>query len=123
MHAADRDAFTAFDMHATTSADIDRQLATDELTCVFLWGDDCYNCDIAKGQMLLHESRVASLPVRWLHANVYRDAKLRDRFALHGVPAFFFFRAGKRLGRITGWPGIDAFCKAVLGLTNPPVAT
>ena len=51
--------------------------------------------------------------MRWLHANVYDDPEMGNRFGLHGVPAFFVFRGSRRLGRITGWPGGEAFIRAV----------
>lgn len=116
MATIDPDAFTLFGMQPVDNATADERFAAAGLTCVFLWGDDCFNCDIAKKHMVSHQARIAALPMRWLHANAYRDVGLRDRFALHGVPAFFFYRDGRKLGRITGWPGIDAFCRAVDGL-------
>ena len=32
---------------------------------------------------------------------------------LHGVPTWFFFHRGKRLGRATGWHGLGQFQAAV----------
>jgi hypothetical protein len=32
---------------------------------------------------------------------------------LHGVPTWFFFNRGKRLGRATGWHGLGQFEAAV----------
>ncbi len=111
---AKADALEVFGMAPAGFETLDTMLAADRgLTCVYLWGYDCFNCDIAKKQMLLNRSRVEALGLRWLHCNVYDDTRVRDRFALHGVPAFFFFRTGRKLGRITGWPGIGAFCEAV----------
>jgi hypothetical protein len=108
------DALEVFEMTAVASDGLDAALVDSAgLTCVYLWGYDCFNCDIAKKQMLLNQPRVEALGLRWLECNVYDDTRMRDRFALHGVPAFFFFRRGRRLGRITGWPGIAAFCEAV----------
>jgi hypothetical protein len=107
------DALEVFGMAPVGSETLDATLAVPGLTCVYLWGLDCFNCDIAKKQMLLNQARVEALGLRWLHCNVYDDVRVRDRFALHGVPAFFFFRNGRKLGRITGWPGIGAFCEAV----------
>ncbi|CAN5216878.1 thioredoxin family protein [soil metagenome] len=114
MSGAGSDALEAFAMQAVASDALDGVLAAAPgLVCVYLWGYDCFNCDIAKGQMLLNESRVKALGFDWLECNVYADTRMRDRFALHGVPAFFFFQGGRKLGRITGWPGIAAFCEAV----------
>jgi hypothetical protein len=83
------------------------------LTVLFLWGLDCPNCDVAKREMLLDVQRYQWPEVRWLHDNVYADPDMSTRFSLHGVPTFFLFRDAKRLGRITSWPGGEAFVEAV----------
>ena len=57
--------------------------------------------------------RLLGLQLDWLHADVYAQPALGLRFSLHGVPAFFFFHRGRRLGRITGWPGSAGFFAAV----------
>jgi len=54
-----------------------------------------------------------ALGLTWFEANVYRDEALGLRFGLHGVPTFVLFRGGKRLGRITGWPGLPQFTQAI----------
>lgn len=79
------------------------------LTILFLWGRDCPNCDIAKRAMLLAQGRLQWPGVRWLHDNVYDDPVMGTRFGLHGIPAFFVFRGERKIGRITAWPGADAF--------------
>ncbi|WP_245591406.1 thioredoxin family protein [Derxia gummosa] len=112
--------FARLDMRATSSASLDADLAAagDRLVAIYLWGEDCFNCGIFKQQAMQQIERIDGLGLRWLHADVYADAGLGRRFALHGVPAFFFFKDGKRLGRITGWPGIGAFVNAVRELQS-----
>ncbi len=107
--------FEAFDMTAVDSAGFDARINApgDGLRCVFLWGNDCFNCDIFKKTALAHKDAIKALGLSWYHANVYEDEALGRRFALHGVPAFFLFRLGKRLGRITGWPGLPQFQQAI----------
>lgn len=106
-------------MQITSCADLDQQLIADTgLTALYLWGENCFNCGLFKAQAELHISRLQGLGLRWLHANVYEDTVLARRFSLHGVPAFYFFRGQRKLGRITGWPGVDAFCRAVQGLNS-----
>lgn len=83
------------------------------ITVLFLWGRDCPNCDIAKRAMLLGQTRLQWPQVRWLHDNVYDDPTMATQFGLHGVPAFFVFAGTRKLGRITGWPGLDAFVAAI----------
>ena len=109
------DFFQRFPMQRVTTADLDAELAADDdrIVILFLWGRDCPNCDIAKRQILLTADRFAWPEVRWMHDNVYDDPKMATRFGLHGIPAWFLFHRGKKLGRITSWPGTGAFVDAV----------
>ncbi|WP_139224907.1 thioredoxin family protein [Dokdonella immobilis] len=105
----------AFPMRRTRAAQLDADLATTPalLDILFLWGRDCVNCEIAKAAMLAAGPRFHWVDVRWLHANVYSDPDMATRFGLHGVPTFFVFHHARRLGRITEWPGADAFVGAI----------
>lgn len=107
--------FARFPMPKITSGELDADLAADDnrIAILFLWGRDCPNCDIAKRQMLLTQERFQKPEVRWMQDNVYDDPKMATRFGLHGIPAFFLFHRGKKLGRITSWPGTDSFLEAV----------
>lgn len=107
--------FEQFPMRRVTADDLDAVLAegVPPIGILFLWGRDCPNCDIAKRQMLADRARFEWPGVRWLHANVYDDPALGTRFGLHGIPTFILFRGALRLGRISPWPGADAFCDAV----------
>lgn len=103
----DAAAFAAFDMQALDAEHFDAGLvsAGDALAVVFFWGVDCFNCEIAKQAMLAHPDAIRALGLKWFHSNVYANPELARRFALHGVPAWFFFR----LGRATGWHGLAQF--------------
>ena len=107
--------FEQFPMQRVGNDVLDRVLADGEppLSILFLWGRDCPNCDIAKRQMLAQPERFRWPGVRWLQANVYDDPAIGTRFGLHGIPTFMLFRGSLRLGRISPWPGADAFCDAV----------
>lgn len=115
MRGVDGTAFEAFSMRELTAATFDEGLlaAGDGLAVVFFWGVDCFNCEVAKKTMLSQREAIEALDLRWLHANVYADMALGRRFALHGVPTFFFFHHGKKLGRATGWQGLPQFRLAV----------
>ncbi len=112
------DFFDRFAMQRVHSGELDAVLADGgaALDVLFLWGRDCPNCDIAKRAMLARPERLNWPPVRWLHCNVYDDAAMATRFGLHGIPTFFVFAHGKRLGRITSWPGTEAFRTAIDGI-------
>ena len=107
--------FQRFPMQRIVDQALDADLAMDDnrIVILFLWGRDCPNCDIAKRQMLLTPERFAWPGVRWLHDNVYDDPTMATRFGLHGIPAFFLFHRGRKLGRITSWPGTEPFVDAV----------
>jgi hypothetical protein len=87
--------------------------AADELAVVFFWGFECFNCEIAKKAMLAKPDEIRALRLKWFHSNVYEHRDLGRRFMLHGVPTWFFFYRGKRLGRATGWHGLGQFEAAV----------
>ncbi|HYS65848.1 MAG TPA: thioredoxin family protein [Paraburkholderia sp.] len=111
----DSTAFAVFDMQALTADTFDAgiQSATDDLAVVFFWGLDCFNYEIAKKAMLAQPDAIHALGLRWFHSNVYEHRELGRRFLLHGVPTWFFFHRGKRLGRATGWHGLAQFEAAV----------
>jgi hypothetical protein len=113
--APDRSAFEVFAMREVTADDLDTQLATagNALAVVFLWGYDCFNCEIAKKAMLAQPAAIEALGLAWFHSNVYEHPALSQRFALHGVPTWFFFYQGRKLGRATGWHGLGQFEAAV----------
>jgi len=112
------DFFGRFGMQPVSSADFDAALAAagDALVGVYFWGDDCFNCDQFKKAALLQEAALKAQDIHWLHANVYQDTELGRRFSLHGVPTFYFFHRGRKLGRITSWPGLPQFQQAISGL-------
>jgi hypothetical protein len=111
----DSAAFATFGMQELTAETFDAglQSAGEDLAVVFFWGLDCYNCEIAKKAMLAKPDAIRALGLRWFHSNVYEHRDLGRRFMLHGVPTWFFFHRGKRLGRATGWHGLTQFEAAV----------
>ncbi|MHB9840022.1 thioredoxin family protein [Paraburkholderia terrae] len=111
----DSTAFAVFEMQALTAGTFDAgiQSVGDDLAVVFFWGLDCFNCEIAKKAMLAQPDAIRALGLRWFHSNVYEHRELGRRFVLHGVPTWFFFHRGKRLGRATGWHGLAQFEAAV----------
>ncbi|RQS67943.1 thioredoxin [Burkholderia sp. Bp8963] len=108
-------AFDAFGMQALSADTFDAGLASagDALAVVFFWGVDCFNCEMAKKAMLAQPDAIRALELKWFHINVYEHHALGRRFGLHGVPTWFFFHRGKRLGRATGWHGLAQFQAAV----------
>jgi hypothetical protein len=107
--------FRRFPMRRVSEASLDEVLRETDapLSILFLWGRDCPNCDVAKRALLMAQQRFQWPQVRWLHDNVYDDATMATRFGVHGIPAFFVFRGARKMGRITEWPGAEAFVTAI----------
>lgn len=107
--------FTALECEQLRPDTLDRalNLHADEIVCVFFWGHDCPNCEVAKKMLHQDAELVKSVGFRWFHVNVYEDTDLGTRFGLHGIPAFFFFYEGRRLGKISPFPGMEPFMHAL----------
>lgn len=112
--------FTALEAEELLPQNFDAALqsAANRIVCVFFWGHDCPNCEVAKA--LLHQdlTEVKSLGFQWYQVNVYEQPELGTRFGLHGIPAFYFFRDGKKLGKISPFPGMEPFMRALRGISG-----
>lgn len=93
-----------------------------KISILFLWGKQCINCDRAKRSLLLNPEHYMWPDVKWFHCNVYNDPEMTTRFGLHGIPVFIVFThtlspdgqpVVKSVGRITSWPGEEAFLHAI----------
>lgn len=107
--------FDQFAILEISDASLDDVLSASpaEIDILFLWGRDCPNCEIAKRTILVAPSRFVWPQVRWLHGNVYAEPALGTRFGLHGIPAFIVFSHGRKLGRISPFPGAVPFIAAI----------
>ena len=114
------DFFRAFDAKSIHSSNIDTTLHSSEnqnkLICLFLWGVDCPNCDIAKQALTVRKAEAEKFNLTWYHANIYEDFELATRFGLFGIPVFLFFYNGKKLGKISPFPGFEPFAAAIESL-------
>lgn len=118
------DFFDVYSIENVVSADFDQKVLTsNELVCVFFWGHDCPNCDIAKRVLIDRKDEVDSLGLKWFHANIYEDFDLATRFGLFGIPVFMFFKNGKKLGKISPFPGFEPFFEAIQQLRTKISAT
>lgn len=110
--------FKSFEIEQLTLANFDEKMAAyeDQLVAVFFWGHSCPNCEIAKNSLAQNLDLLRGFGLKWFHVNVYENFDLGTRFGLYGIPAFLFFHKGKKLGRISPFPGMDPFLEALQGL-------
>lgn len=107
--------FLQFPMLPVRDAILDETLQASDarLDILFLWGRDCPNCDVTKLAILAAPTRFSWTDVHWLQCNVYADPTMATRFGLHGIPTFLVFHRGRKLGRISPFPGTEAFVEAI----------
>ena len=101
--------FEILEMEAFDSRSLDNILQSEGLKILFLWGYNCPNCEVAKSSLEIEAEKIKEFPFKWFHCNVYEDFDVSTRFGLHGIPVFLFFNGSKNLGRITSYPGFEAF--------------
>lgn len=111
--------FTSVAIEQLTSQNFDEQLEkhAGRLVGIFFWGHDCPNCEVAKNMLHQEHQQLNDLGIKWFHVNVYENFDLGTRFGLHGIPTFFFIKNGKRLGKISPFPGTEPFFEALRKLT------
>lgn len=90
----------------------------DKLVGVFFWGHDCPNCEVAKRSLNNEAEILTKLKITWFHVNTYENFELGTQFGLHGIPTFLFFYQGKKLGKISPYPGFDPFFEALQKLAE-----
>ncbi|WII73135.1 thioredoxin family protein [Bdellovibrio sp. 22V] len=112
--------FSAMNMEQLRPATFDQRLSenANDLVAVFFWGHDCPNCEVAKKMLFQDVELVTALRFKWFHVNTYEDFDLATRFGLHGIPTFLFFYQGKKLGKISPFPGMEPFMVALRDLKS-----
>lgn len=122
MSSADHPFFRKLRVERLTAATFDDAIApkadagSGELIGVFFWGHDCPNCGVAKNMLAQDADDVLALGLKWYHVNAYEESELGTRFGLFGIPVFLFFHEGRKLGKITPFPGTEPFLTALRGL-------
>ncbi|MES2856885.1 MAG: thioredoxin family protein [Bdellovibrionota bacterium] len=110
--------FELLSMTKLTPETFDRELEAhqSEIVGVFFWGHDCPNCEVAKAMLAQEADVVRPVGIKWFHVNTYDHFELGTRFGLFGIPTFLFFHQGKKLGKISPFPGIVPFTDALIQL-------
>jgi len=94
-----------------------------ELVIVYFWGHDCPNCEVFAEHLPAVLAELGDVPARLVKVNAYEESDLAREFALYGVPAFFLFRDGKKLGRMSEFRGRRFFVDVIrehLPTGDPP---
>lgn len=110
--------FQSVQIEQLNAENFEKRLAesSDRLVGIFFWGHNCPNCEIAKGRLAEEAAALNALGLKWFHVNTYENFELGTQFGLFGIPTFIFFYQGKRLGRISPFPGLDPFFQALTEL-------
>ncbi|MES3038807.1 MAG: thioredoxin family protein, partial [Bdellovibrionota bacterium] len=116
--SAEHPFFKSMDIEQLSNDNFEKRLAesSEQLVGIFFWGHDCPNCEVAKNMLHQEVSELTSYGLKWFHVNVYENFELGTKFGLFGIPTFLFFHKGKKLGKITPFPGTAPFFEALRGL-------
>lgn len=111
--------FTHFPIESILLEEAEQKTNASGVQILFLWGENCPNCEIAKKVLLdrkneaLELGKNSGLEVRWFHANVYENFEWAHRYGLQGIPHFIIFKNGRKIGRISPFPGWEPFSEAI----------
>lgn len=105
---------TMADVHTANATDLDAHLGRGgRLLVVYFWGAKCPNCELFASRLPHLLNALEGQPVDLIKVDAYQEPEVATRFGVHGIPAFFLFRDGVRLGRMSEFRG-DAFWLSVV---------
>ena len=110
--------FQELDFFEVNEANHAEFVAKPGLKALFFWGHQCPNCDFAKKSLSENQGPLCLLPILWAQCNAYEYIEVAKAYGLHGIPAFLFFKDGKRLGKVSPYPGFDPFFEVLEKLTR-----
>jgi thioredoxin 1 len=82
---------------------------TNELVIAYFWGTNCPNCEIFAAHLPSLLEALGDVRARLVKVDAYTETELARRFGIYGIPAFFLFRDGKKLGRMSEFRGRTFF--------------
>ena len=83
------------------------------LVIVYFWGTNCPNCEIFASHLPALLEALGDVPACLVKVDAYTEVELARRFGIYGIPAFFLFRDGKKLGRMSEFRGRSFFLDVV----------
>ncbi|MES1184067.1 MAG: thioredoxin family protein [Myxococcales bacterium] len=81
------------------------EAAGGKLVVLYLWGPDCPNCVIFKRRLPTILESLSDVAFELYALDVYTHPEVATRFAVHGIPHFLLFKAGKKLGKMSEFRG------------------
>lgn len=84
-----------------------------ELVVVYFWGPQCPNCEVFAAHLDDVLRDLQGTPMRLVKVNAYAHEELATRYAVFGIPAFYLFRDGKKIGRMSEFRGRRFFVAVV----------
>lgn len=91
------------------------------LVIVYFWGTDCPNCEVFAAALPSILEALGDVPATLVKVDAYTEVALATRFGLYGIPVFYLFRDGEKLGRMSEFRG-RAFFLDVLRENLPTAA-
>ena len=109
--------FETFPIQELQLEKLENWIAEPGAKILFLWGENCPNCEIAKRVLTEYRAEVnqweKSLGIKWYHASVYENFDWAHRFGLKGIPHFMVYKDSQKIGKISPFPGWDPFKEAI----------
>jgi thioredoxin-like negative regulator of GroEL len=93
-----------------------------ELVLVYFWGKDCPNCEVFAADLQRVLEPFAGEKLRVVKVDASTHGSLAQRFGLYGIPNFFLFRDGKKLGKMSQYYGRAYFDRVLREHLPPPPA-
>lgn len=84
-----------------------------ELVIAYFWGHDCPNCDFFATRLPGLLAALAGTKCRLVKVNAYEHPDVARSHAIAGIPQFFLYRDGERLGRMSEFKS-DGYWLAVV---------
>jgi thiol-disulfide isomerase/thioredoxin len=112
---------------AADDASFDREVRAvrGALVVVYFWGPDCPNCDVFKAALPGILDELGEAPVRLVSVEAIGSPDTALAHSIYGVPTFYLYRDGEKLGRMSEFRGRRFFVDVLrehLPVTSAPCA-
>lgn len=109
--------FDTFPIQELKIENLNAWIAEPGAKILFLWGENCPNCEVAKSVLTENKTEVdiwrKNQGIKWYHASVYENFDWAHRFGLKGIPHFMVYKDHRKIGKISPFPGWEPFREAI----------